>query len=136
MTMPEGSISCHSKVTQRKELECISLVCKCNFKLDAEMNKGLQCYVRFLIPNPYRGYNKKFMRPMTRIDVYKVSFFQSAIKTWSSLPQHMIGSTEIEHSLVGLESMSTTLAQYNNKNTSKACQGGGRKFQKPLPNYQ
>ena len=52
-----------------------------------------------LIPNPdihyTRGHNKIFIIPTTQLNCYRHSFFQSAIKIWNSLPQHMIYMTKI-----------------------------------------
>jgi len=85
-----------------------------------------------LIPNPNiyhtRGYNKRFMIPMTRIDAYKFSFFQSAI---NSLSRHVINSSEIEqfkHSLANFMCLhqcffyaphSLRFVQYNINNNNK-----------------
>ena len=43
-----------------------------------------------------RGHNNKFMQPATRTDIYKYSFFPTAVKLWNNLPTDVINAKCIE----------------------------------------
>ena len=42
-----------------------------------------------------RGHNNRFLQPATRTDVYKYSFFPTAVKLWNTLPTEMINARTI-----------------------------------------
>ena len=43
-----------------------------------------------------RGHHNKYLQPATRTDVYKYSFFPSAIKLWNTLPEELIDAKTID----------------------------------------
>ena len=42
-----------------------------------------------------RGHNNRFLQPATRTDIYKYSFFPTAVKLWNSLPTEVINAQTI-----------------------------------------
>ena len=48
------------------------------------------------IQNRTRGHGIRFLRPHTRIQAYKHSFFPSAIKIWNTLPQDLTSRPSLE----------------------------------------
>jgi len=97
-----SSLECPTLSRCRNEQKAIMLFKIINHHVDINATN-------FLIPisndHNTRGHNMRFSRPMTRVDLYKFSFFPSAIKIWNSLPQYVIDSSKIEqfkHRLAGL----------------------------------
>ena len=43
-----------------------------------------------------RGHLTKLLQPNTRVDSYLHSFFPSAIKTWSNLPNNLVTSSSVD----------------------------------------
>ena len=43
-----------------------------------------------------RPHNQKYIRPATRIDAYKYSFFPASIKEWNKLPAHVVECATLE----------------------------------------
>ena len=64
------------------------------------MYKVLHQVVDDSVPDSYfthvslntRGHQSKFMQLQTNVDSYKYSFYQSTIRLWNTLPNHMIDS--------------------------------------------
>jgi hypothetical protein len=53
---------------------------------------------QYLTPNTrsYRPHNQKYIKPATRIDAYKYSFFPASIHLWNNLPANIVESTSIQ----------------------------------------
>ena len=51
-----------------------------------------------------RPHNQKYIRPATRIDAYKYSFFPASIKEWNKLPAHVVESATLESFKASLHS--------------------------------
>ena len=53
---------------------------------------------QYLTPNTksYRPHNQKYMKPATRIDAYKYSFFPATIHLWNILPANIVESGSIQ----------------------------------------
>ena len=43
-----------------------------------------------------RGHHNKFLQPATRTDVYKYSFFPSAVTVWNTLPDELASAKTID----------------------------------------
>ena len=51
-----------------------------------------------------RPHNQKYIRPATRIDAYKYSFFPASIKEWNKLPAHVVECATLESFKASLHS--------------------------------
>ena len=50
-----------------------------------------------------RGHNKRFVRPMCRVNSYKYSFYPAVIALWNQLPQSLVDSESLEEFRRGID---------------------------------